>query len=113
MKEIKAYVRVNRIDDVVNALEAAGFDRMTIIDVSALGSLADPKTLEYSIEFVERYAKMAKIELVCTEADVQQIAKIIAGNARTHQHGDGMVIISPVEDAIRIRTGETGETILH
>lgn len=112
MKEIKAYVRIKRLDDVVRALEDAGFTRMTIIDVSALGKLADSKEAKYSIEFVEKYSKMAKIELVCKDQDVDAAVVTIQKGGCTHQHGDGIIFVAPVERAVRIRTGEEDEQIL-
>lgn len=112
MKEIKAYVRIRRMDDVVRALEVAGFTRMTIIDVSALGKLADSKEAKYSIEFVEKYSRMAKIELVCQDRDADAVVTIIQQNGCTHQHGDGIIFVAPVERAVRIRTAEEGGQIL-
>jgi len=112
MKEVKAYVRVRKAENVVRALEEAGFTRMTIIDVSALGKLADSEETKYSIEFVEKYSKMAKIELVCQDRDVDVVVTVIQQNGCTHQHGDGMIFVAPVERAVRIRTGEEGGEIL-
>ncbi len=112
MKEIKAYVRIRMIEQVVRALEEAGFRNMTIIDVSALGRLADAKETKYSIEFVERYSKMAKIELACGDKDVNRVVEVIQKSACTHQPGDGIIFVAPVERAVKIRTCEEGEKIL-
>ncbi|MFQ5641344.1 MAG: P-II family nitrogen regulator [bacterium] len=112
MKEIKSYVRVKNLEKVVHALEESGFHNITIIDVSALGRLADLKEAKYSIEFVERYSKIAKIELVCGDEDVAKVVEVIQKKACTHQPGDGIIFIAPVERAIKIRTGEEGEQIL-
>jgi nitrogen regulatory protein P-II 1 len=106
MKEIKAYVRVRMVEQVVRALEESGFDRITIIDVSALGELADAKEAKYSIEFVDRYSKMAKIELVCSDDDADKVVSIIQKSGCTHQPGDGIIFVAPVERAVRIRTCE-------
>ena len=57
MKEIKAYVRIDIVQEVVGALERAGFSSMTIFDVSALGNLADAAKSKYSMEFIEKYSK--------------------------------------------------------
>jgi len=112
MKEIKAYVRVAALNEVVRALEREGFRSMTIIDVSALGGLADPKESTYSLEFVEKYSKMAKIEFVCKDNDAEKAVAIIAKRGCTHQHGDGIVFVSDIERAVKIRTGEEGEDVL-
>ncbi|MFQ5707859.1 MAG: P-II family nitrogen regulator [bacterium] len=112
MKEIKAYVRVRIVEKVVRALEEAGFCCMTVIDVSALGHLADSKEAKYSIEFVGQYSKMAKIEMVCREEQVAKAIEVISGTGCTHQPGDGIIFVAPVERAVKIRTGEEGAHIL-
>ncbi len=113
MKEVKAYVRIRIIEKVVTALEDAGFCCMTVIDVSTLGHLADSKDAKYSIEFVKKYSKMAKIELVCKNENVDAVVSIIQENGCTYQPGDGIVFVAPVERAVKIRTGEEGKEILH
>lgn len=112
MKEIKAYVRVRGVEKVVWALEEAGFGNMTVINVSALGRMADSKEAKLSIEFVERYSKVAKIELVCADKDIDKAVEIIQKNSCTHQPGDGIIFVAPVEQAVKIRTCEEGESIL-
>jgi hypothetical protein len=69
MKEVKAYVRCQKVESVIETLEAAGIDGITIIDVMGLGPLADPSTSKYSIECVERYSDVAKIEVVCADEE--------------------------------------------
>ncbi len=103
MKEIKAYIRPEKIDDVVHALEAIGLRDMTIIDVAALGNLRDPEHFRYSIEFVEQYSKMAKLELVVDDDWCQPIVTTILRSAHTGLPGDGVVFVSPVLEAYRIR----------
>ena len=112
MKEIKAYVRVTVVNEVVHALEREGFKGMTIIDVSALGNLADPKESKYSLEFVEKYSKMAKIELACKDSDAQKAVDVLKKRGCTHQHGDGIIFVSDITSAVKIRTGEKGDQIL-
>lgn len=63
MKEIKAYVRITLLEEIVGALRQAGFCCMSIVDVSGLGNLMDPKEAKYSMEFVQKMSKVAKIEL--------------------------------------------------
>ncbi|MDE3056784.1 MAG: P-II family nitrogen regulator [Bacteroidota bacterium] len=112
MKEIKAYVRVEIVQQVVDALERKGFCCMTVIDVSALGNLADPAQSKYSLEFVERYSKKARIELVCKDSDADTVVEVIQKNGCTHQHGDGIIFVLPVERAVKIRTAAEGDEIL-
>ena len=112
MKEVKAYIRVGVVQEVVSALEGAGFCCMTIIDVSALGGLSDPAQSKYSIEFIERYSKMVRLELVCKDDDAGRVVEIIREKGCTHHSGDGIIFVLPVERAVKVRTGEEGGTIL-
>jgi nitrogen regulatory protein P-II 1 len=112
MKEVKAYVRVSVVQEVVSALERAGFCCMTLIDVSALGNLADPRRSSYSIEFIEKYSKVVRLELVCSDDGAAKVVDIIREKGRTHQAGDGIIFVLPVERAVRIRTGEEGDPVL-
>ncbi len=112
MKEIKAYVRVSAVQDVVSALERAGFCCMTMIDVSTIGGLADPARSKYSMEFIERYSRMVRLELVCRDEDAGKVVQIIRERGCTHQAGDGIIFVLPVDRAVKIRTGEVGDRIL-
>lgn len=112
MKEIKAYIRIRVVHDVVDALERAGFCCVTVIDVSALDLLADPKTSKYSLEYIEKYSTVVKLELACKNEDVETVENIIKRSARTHQPGDGIILVSSIDRAIKIRTGEEGAQIL-
>ncbi len=106
MKLIKAYIRTNMIDKVIQALEAGGFTDMTIIDVRAIRSGIDPKDLEYSVELAERYMNVAKLDMVLRDEDVDRAKDIILKTARTGRKGDGFIYTSPVDEAIHIRTGK-------
>ncbi len=104
MKEIKAYIRPERADTVISHLEAIGISGMTVIDVSLLGSWADKKELNISIEYCDRYSKACKIELICSD----DLAEIVIGSILDHAHsgqpGDGKIFVTNVEDAVSIRT---------
>lgn len=106
MKLIKAYIRTNMIDKVIHALEAGGFTDMTLIDVKAIRSGLDPKDLDFSVEIAERYMNVAKLESVLEDEHVEPPKETILRTARTGRKGDGMVYISPVDEAIHIRTGK-------
>ena len=112
MKELKAYIREERVDNVVGALEQTGFCCMTIVNVSGLGGFSDPKKAKYSFEYVEKYSKVVKIELVCDDKQVDQAIDAFIEGGRTHKSGDGIVFVSPVDRAVKIRTGEEGVEIL-
>jgi nitrogen regulatory protein PII len=72
MKEIKAYIRCQKAEEILNALEKIGINDITLIDVMGVGALADPKTAKYSIKCVEKYPDVAKLEVVCQDSDLQK-----------------------------------------
>lgn len=110
MKEIKAYVRVHRLDKVVSGLEDAGFTDMTVIDVRAIRRGIAEEDLEYSPELAERCMNVAKLAIVVRDADVDLVTRVIRERARTGVKGDGLIYVCPVDEAIHIRTGTCGET---
>ena len=112
MKEVKAYLRVSKMDDVVHGLEEIGVKAMSIIPVEGIGALADPERKELSLAYVKDYSTVYKLELVCRDDDTDRILCIIAKLARTGSHGDGVIFVSQVERAVKIRTGEEGEFTL-
>lgn len=112
MKEIKAYVKISALERVVAALKDGGFCCMSIIDVSGLGALMDPDEAKYSFEFVQKMSNVAKLELVCKDEDADTVVRLIQKNGCTHDHGDGIIFMLPVERAVKVRTGDEGDSIL-
>jgi nitrogen regulatory protein P-II 1 len=112
MKKLEAIVKPHKLDAVKEALAGLGIQGMTVTEVKGFGRQKGHKEIyrgnEYTIDFVPK----AKIELVVDEALVRQAAEAITKGARTGQIGDGKIFILPVEEAVRIRTGETGEGAL-
>lgn len=109
MKEVKAYVRCLKVEEVLDALEEVGIHGSTLVDVMGLGVLADPVRSKYSVKYVERFSAVAKLEIVCRDEDVHRTVETIREKAYTGMSGDGMVFVSPVEMAIKIRTGAIGD----
>lgn len=112
MRQIKAYMRPEKVEDVVRALHEAGVPHMTVIHVRSFGSGVDPDDRQISLEAGEWYTEKAKLEFVCSEGDVDMLMSIIEVNARTGQPGDGVVFVTPVERALKIRTGVEGKESL-
>lgn len=112
MREIKLYIRKERVDAVVHALRAAGVGQMTVSHVHTLGSLTDPGHVRISFETGTTYTEHAKLEFVCSEADVEVLVAVITDTARTGDPGDGIIFVSPVERAVRIRSGAEGREAL-
>ena len=112
MSEIKAYIRPAVVDPVIHGLESIGVKAMTITAVEAIGALADKSESRLSLTFVEKYSKVYKIEIVTCQEDEDQIVSLIQRVAHTGESGDGVVFVSPVHRAVKIRTGEEGHFTL-
>ena len=112
MKEIKAYIRCQKAEEVIAALEELGIGGMTLIDVMGVGQLADPNTAKYSVKCVEKYSDVAKLEVVCKDSEVQKIVETIQEKAYSGMKGDGIVFVSTVDMAVKIRTGDQNEKAL-
>jgi nitrogen regulatory protein P-II 1 len=118
MKEIKAYIRDSKIEEVVEALESSGVSGMTITPVHAILKWASSDISKYSLSFnyrldaISDYTQVIKIELVCKDSDVPRLLKVIKMHAHTGQSGDGMIFVTEVQEAVKIKTGTTGEKAL-
>lgn len=108
MKLVRAFVRTFMADEVVKALKELKAPRISAIDVKALGDEIRPDQLEISSELGSTYTTMVKIELICTDSCVDRVKETVLKHARTGYKGDGLIAISPVEEAISIRTGKNG-----
>lgn len=109
MKKIIAYLRHNKADIVIEKLEEAGVKGMTLLDANALAEWADKEAFSFSIEYVQKYSKVVKIELICNDEDNDKLVKIISKFAHTGRSGDGWIFVSPVEKAVRIKTGTVND----
>ena len=109
MKKIEAIIKPFKLDEVKDGLSAAGVKGLTVSEVKGFGRQRGHKEVyrgaEYQVDFVSKI----KIEVVMASALVPEAVKIIQETARTGQIGDGKIFVIPVEEVIRIRTGETGE----
>ncbi len=105
MREIKAYIRKIKVEETVHALEKIGVTDMTILDVMEIGRQADPCNLKLSIDLVEKYSKVSKLEIVCKNDKVKPIIKALREAAYTGAPGDGIIYVTPVEMSVKIRTG--------
>ncbi len=112
MKEIKAFIRSDKAEQVLEALEQLGISDITLIDVMGVGALADPHNAKYSVKCVEKYSRISKLEVVCSDQQVSQILDVIRKTAYTGLKGDGIIFVTPVETAVKIRTGATGDAAL-
>ncbi len=110
MKLIEAIIKPFKLDEVKDALIELGVQGMTVIEVKGFGRQKGHKETyrgtEYQIEFVPKI----KLEVVIGDNMVQQVIDTIARAAKTGSIGDGKIFVSDLTSAVRIRTGETGET---
>lgn len=110
MKELKAYIRTSRLTDVIRALRAAGATAVTVVQTVPMGADVDPEYVDTLRDVpVEHFTPMTKLELVCDDLSAKAYLDIIREAAQTGERGDGVVFVSPVEDAVRIRSGERGD----
>jgi len=111
MIEIKAYIRRDKIEDVITGLMAGGVAGFTVTDVCGLGAASTDKS-QWSIEYCKKYTSITKLEIVCHNEDEAHIVEFITEKARTGHRGDGMIFVTPISGAVRIRTGERGDAAL-
>ena len=109
MKNIKAIIKPFKLDDVKDRLREIGVQGMTVTEAKGFGRTGGKKEVyrgsTYAVDFVPK----VMIELVVKDDMVKQVVETVMAMARTGSIGDGKIFVSPVEDVIRIRTGERGE----
>lgn len=112
MKKIEAIIKPFKLDEVKDALNAIGVQGMTVTEVKGFGRQKGHVELyrgaEYDISFIPK----VKIEAVVSDAMVEKAIATIVEKAKTGKIGDGKIFVSSLEQIIRIRTGETGETAI-
>jgi nitrogen regulatory protein P-II 1 len=112
VKEIKAYVRRSKMDDIVHGLKKIGVKAMSVIAVEGIGALADPQSSELSLNYITNYSMIYKLEFVCREADQALIVDMLRKCASTGSRGDGVIFVSDIIRAVKIRSGEEKEFTL-
>jgi len=108
MKKIEAIIKPFKLDEVKEALQEVGLQGITVIEAKGFGRQRGHTELYRGAEYVVDFLPKVKIELVVTDEAVDGAIEAITRAARTGRIGDGKIFISPVEDVIRIRTGESG-----
>ncbi|MBC7108159.1 MAG: P-II family nitrogen regulator [Methanomassiliicoccales archaeon] len=106
MKKVEAIVRPEKLDQIKTALEKKGFSSMTVTDVLGRGEQGglefSHRAGKYRVDLLQK----TKIEIVAQDSDIDIIIETIMTTARTGEIGDGKIFVFPVEETIRIRTGE-------
>src|SRR5262245_57935353 len=109
MKLVTAIIKPFKLDDVREALSEIGVQGITVSEVKGFGRQKGHTELYRGAEYVVDFLPKVRIEVVVTEAILDSVIETISKSARTGKIGDGKIFVVPVEQAIRIRTGETGE----
>lgn len=109
MKKIEAIIRVEKLDEVRDALEKLGYPGMTITRVEGHGRQKGVTEQFRGREFKVELLPKIKLEIITHDNDVNKIMSCISFTAKTGEIGDGKIFVSPVEDAQRIRTHERGD----
>ncbi len=108
MKKIEAIIKPFKLDDVKEALNGIGIKGMTVSDVKGYGRQKGHKEIyrgaEYEVDFIPKI----KLEIIIDAAQVDQVVNTIRESANTDKIGDGKIFVLPVEEVVRVRTGETG-----
>jgi len=112
MKKVTAIVRMGLVGEVIRTIEHAGCRCLSVVDICGLGDLLDPENEHISFEYEGYYTKMSRIEILCRDEDVDRILKIVQSHGHTDHPGDGIVFVSPIDRAVKIRSGEEGERVL-
>ena len=109
MKKVEAIIKPFKLDEVKDALAKDGIQGMTVSEVKGFGRQKGHTELYRGAEYVVDFLPKVKIELLLDDTTAGKAAAIIETTARTGRIGDGKIFICPVDDVIRIRTGERGE----
>jgi nitrogen regulatory protein P-II 1 len=112
MKKIEAIIRPGKLDEVQSALDKFGVSGLTVTQVIGCGNQKGHTQVYRGVEYKVYLLPKVKIEVVVKDQIVEQVVQTITDAARSGQVGDGKIFIYAVEEAIRIRTGETGEGVL-
>ena len=109
MKKIEAIIKPFKLDEVKEALHEVGIQGITVLEAKGFGRQKGHTELYRGAEYVVDFLPKVKIEVILADDMVEAAIAAIISAARTDKIGDGKIFVSPIEQAIRIRTGETGE----
>jgi nitrogen regulatory protein P-II 1 len=108
MKKIEAIIKPFKLDDVKEALQEIGLQGITVIEARGFGRQKGHTELYRGAEYVVDFLPKVKIEVIVDEPMVEKTVEAIMAAAQTGRIGDGKIFISPIDEVIRIRTGERG-----
>jgi len=109
MKKIEAIIKPFKLDDVREALSGIGVTGMTVSEVKGFGRQKGHTELYRGAEYVVDFLPKLKLDIVVSDGQLDECIDAISGAARTGKIGDGKIFVYPVEQVVRIRTGEQGD----
>jgi len=109
MKKVEAIIKPFKLDEVKEALGELGVQGMTVTEVKGFGRTGGKREVYRGSAYVVDFVPKVKVEVIVPEAVVVQVIDAVEKAAKTGRIGDGKIFVSPIEEAIRIRTGERGE----
>lgn len=112
MKKVEAIIRHFKLEEVKNALSEKGVHGMTVTEVRGFGRQKGHTEMYRGTEYAVDFVPKVKLETVCSDDNLKLIVDTILGAAQTGQIGDGKIFVYAIDQAVRIRTGETGEDAL-
>jgi nitrogen regulatory protein P-II 1 len=112
MKKVEAYIKPFKLDEVKEALMEIDVGGMSVTEVKGFGRQKGHTELYRGSEYQVDFLPKIKIEIVIKDSDLDRVVDAIVAAAKTGQIGDGKIFVSAVEEAVRIRTGESGEEVL-
>ncbi|MCB0391362.1 MAG: P-II family nitrogen regulator [Bdellovibrionales bacterium] len=112
MKKIEAIIKPFKLDDVVEALSEIGIEGISVTEIKGFGRQKGRAEIYKGAEYVVDFLPKTKIEIVLSDALLEPAIEAIKQSARTGKIGDGKIFVTPVEKAVRIRTGEIDDEAL-
>jgi nitrogen regulatory protein P-II 1 len=112
MKKIEAIIKPFKLDDVKEALTELGIQGMTVTNVEGYGRQKGHTEIYRGAEYVVDFIPKIKIELIVHSDLARKAVEVIQQAAKTGKIGDGKIFVLPVEEVVRVRTGETGESAI-
>ncbi len=112
MKKIEAIIKPFKLDDVKESLKEVGVQGLTVTEIKGFGRQKGHTELYRGAEYVVDFLPKIKLEIIVSDDMVTKVVDAIMDSARTGKIGDGKIFILPMEEVIRIRTGERGEDAL-
>src|SRR5665811_537483 len=109
VKKIEAIIKPFKLDEVKEALQEVGLQGITVTEAKGFGRQKGQTELYRGAEYVVDFLPKVKVEIVLDDSMVEKAVEAILTSAKTGRIGDGKIFVSSIEDAVRIRTGETGQ----